>query len=87
MNNIAFTPDGWSHYTEWQKKDLKIVEKINELIKEIYRNGVLAGKGKPEHLRRMQAYSRRITQEHRLVYNMNKDLGLLIYACKGHYND
>ncbi|MBQ3626930.1 MAG: Txe/YoeB family addiction module toxin [Synergistaceae bacterium] len=87
MNNIGFTPEAWEDYTEWEEQDMDIVDKINELIKDIRRNGVLTGKGKPERLKHMPAYSRRITKGHRLIYIIDKNVGLVIYSCKGHYDD
>ncbi|MBE5862933.1 MAG: Txe/YoeB family addiction module toxin [Lachnospiraceae bacterium] len=62
-----------------------MVKRINELIKDIDRNGLFIGIGKPEPLKYRKAYSRRITVEHRLVYNMDSNNNLIIYACKYHY--
>ena len=45
--NIVFTPTAWEQYTEWQREDKKMVKRINELIKDIDRNGLLTGIGKP----------------------------------------
>ena len=39
--NVVFTPTAWAQYTEWQKDDRKLVKRINELIKDIDRNGLL----------------------------------------------
>lgn len=44
--NIVFTPTAWEQYTDWQREDKKIVKRINELIKDIDRNGLLNGIGK-----------------------------------------
>ncbi len=85
--NVVFTPTSWKQYTEWQKEDKRIVQKINDLIKEIDRNGLLKGNGKPEALRHRKACSRHINDEHRLVYNMDENHNLIIYSCKGHYED
>lgn len=85
--NLAFTPTAWEQYTEWQKEDKKTVKRINELIKSIMRDGVLQGIGKPEPLKHRKACSRRIDQEHRLVYNVDVNDNLIIYSCKGHYED
>ena len=49
--NIIFTPTAWKQYTEWQEEDKKMVRKINMLIKDIERNGLLHGTGKPEPLK------------------------------------
>jgi toxin YoeB len=49
----------------------------------VYQNGA----GKPEPLRHRKAWSRRIAQEHRLVYNFDENKNLIIYSCRGHYED
>ena len=82
MNNI-FSEKAWEDYTDWQLKDKTMVKKINELIKDINRNGLTKGMGKPESLK----YSRRITQEHRIVYNFDENKNLIILSCNGHYED
>ena len=84
MSNI-FADEAWEDYTDWQIKDKKIAIKINELIKDINRNGPGEGIGKPEPLKHRKAWSRRITQEHRLVYNLDENKNLIILSCKGHY--
>ena len=86
MSNI-FSDEAWEQYIEWQLKDRAIAKKINELIKDINRNGLNKGIGKPEPLRHRKAWSRRIDHEHRLVYNFDKNKNLLIISCKGHYED
>ena len=53
--NIVFTPTAWEQYTEWQREDKKMVKRINELIKDIDRNGLLTGIGKPEPLKHRKA--------------------------------
>ncbi len=85
--NIVFTPTAWQHYLEWQKEDKKIVKRINELIKSIDREGILQGIGKPEILKYRKVCSRRITDEHRLVYNLDSNNNLIIYTCKYHYEE
>ena len=86
MSNI-FADDAWEDYTDWQIMDKKIAIKINELIKDINRNGLSQGIGKPEPLKHRKAWSRRITQEHRLVYNFDENKNLVILSCKGHYEN
>lgn len=86
MSNI-FADEAWEEYVEWQIKDKKIAIKINELIKDINRNGLDKGIGKPEPLRYRKAWSRRITDEHRLVYNLDENKNLIILSCKGHYEN
>jgi len=85
--NIVFTPTAWQHYLEWQKEDKKIVKRINELIKSIDREGILQGIGKPEILKYRKVCSRRITEENRLVYNLDSNNNLIIYTCKYHYEE
>jgi toxin YoeB len=69
---VAFTDHGWNDYLYWQDNDSDILQKINELIKEIKRSP-FKGIGKPEPLRGNLAgyWSRRITGEHRLVYRVH----------------
>ena len=86
MSNI-FSDEAWEEYVDWQYKDKKMVQKINELIKDINRNGLDKGIGKPEPLRYRKAWSRRITDEHRLVYNFDENKNLIILSCKGHYEN
>lgn len=83
--NITFTTDSWDDYLYWQKNDKKILKRINQLIKEIKRSP-FEGIGKPEPLKfQLQGcWSRRIDQEHRLVYEVN-DNTILIIGCRFHY--
>lgn len=69
----------------WQKIDKKMLKRINELIKDIQRTP-LSGIGKPEPLKHHLSgfWSRRITEEHRLVYQLTED-SLLIASCRYHY--
>ncbi len=85
--NIVFTPTAFAHYNDWIKEDRKIIKRINDLIKDIERNGLMNGIGKPEPLKYRKAFSRRITDEHRFVYNMDSNQNLIVYSCKGHYED
>lgn len=75
----------WDDYLSWQSLDKNMVRRINELVKDIERNGVSTGIGKPEPLKYRKAWSRRINREHRLVYNIDENNNLLIISCKGHY--
>ena len=83
---ITFTEDAMSEYIEWQSKDKKTLKRINELIKDIQRNGFIKGIGKPEALKHRKAYSRHIDEYNRLVYSGNND-NLEIISCKGHYEE
>ena len=75
----------WDDYLSWQTEDKKTLKRINDLIKDIERNGLSKGIGKPEPLKYRKAWSRRIDQANRLVYNFDDKKNLLIIACKGHY--
>jgi len=76
----------WDDYIYWQKEDKKTLGKINKLIKDIERNGVNKGIGKPERLKYIDAWSREIDEKNRLLYDIiNGQLAL--YGCRGHYND
>lgn len=50
MNKITFSPQAWEEYCYWQKQDKKILKRINQLLKDISRNG-FTGIGKPEPLK------------------------------------
>ena len=78
--------EAWEEYLQWQSSDKKIIARINKLIKSIEREGTLEGIGRPEPLRYRNGFSRRITDEHRLIYDV-EDGSLYIYSCKGHYDD
>lgn len=83
---VTFSSRGWDDYLWWQDTDRKTLKRINELIKSIQRDGNGNGLGKPEPLRGdLQGFwSRRITQEHRLIYAVEGD-ELLIAQCRYHY--
>jgi toxin YoeB len=82
---VTFTDDSWQEYLYWQKTDKKILKKINALIKDIKREP-FDGLGKPESLKYELSgcWSRRITDEHRLVYEMSLD-SIVIISCRYHY--
>ena len=86
MNNLVWTHKAWQDYLYWQTQDKKTLKKINELVKDIERNGALNGIGKPEVLKNESAYSRRIDEKNRLVYRI-VDGFIWIIACKGHYEE
>ncbi len=86
MNKI-WSDLAWDEYLQWQMLDKKMLKKINALIKDIERNGLSEGIGKPEPLKYRKARSRRIDHENRLVYNFDAQQNLLIISCKGHYED
>jgi toxin YoeB len=84
---IVFTETAMSQYMAWQTEDRKTLKRINNLIKDIQRNGFADGIGKPEPLRGQKAYSRRIDEANRLVYTGDDSRGLEIISCKGYYED
>ena len=83
--NISFQDDAWEDYLYWQQTDKKILKRINALIKDIIRHP-FEGIGKPEPLKHdLSGYwSRRINQEHRLVYRSDEDT-IIIISCRYHY--
>jgi len=82
---LVFAEEAWEDYLYWQKHDKQMVERINKLIKEIQREP-FAGIGKPEALKHALAgfWSRRITDEHRIVYRAEGET-LLIAQLRYHY--
>ncbi len=82
---LLFTEKAWEDYLYWQKTDKKILKRTNELIKAIKREP-FEGIGKPEPLKHHLSgfWSRRITDEHRLVYKVSDDT-VQIIACRYHY--
>ncbi|WP_305788187.1 Txe/YoeB family addiction module toxin [Symbioplanes lichenis] len=82
-------PDAWDEYVSWQTGDKKILKRINKLITDI-RRGDEGGIGKPELLRgELSGWaSRRVNDEHRLVYRVVDAHGELeILSCRYHYSD
>jgi toxin YoeB len=83
--NIIFSNNAWNDYLYWQKTDKKILKRINTLIREIQRVPY-EGIGKPEPLKHGLSgyYSRRINDEHRIVYVLEND-DLKIAQLRYHY--
>ena len=83
--DILFLNPGWEDYLYWQKTDKKMLSRINELIKQCTRIP-FEGIGKPEPLRGNLTgwWSRRVNEEHRLVYRLENDQ-LFILQCRRHY--
>ena len=83
---LLFVDESWEDYLYWQKTDKKMMKKVNELIKDISRNPVTSI-GKPELLKyKYKGYwSRRIDQEHRLIYRELED-EIWIAKCRHHYD-
>jgi toxin YoeB len=82
---LTFSSQAWNEYLYWQKTDKTVLKRINFLIKEIMRNP-FDGIGKPEPLKHSLSsyWSRRITDEHRLVYKISDD-NLFIAQLQYHY--
>ena len=76
--NLVFSEQAWEDYLYWQKVDKKLVKRINDLIKGISRTPH-TGIGKPEPLKHALSgyWSRRINDEHRIVYRVTDDSVLL----------
>lgn len=82
---LSWTEDAWEDYEYWQKNSKEKVKQISKLIKAIKRDP-FEGIGKPEPLKHDLAgyWSRRIDQEHRLVYEV-QDNAIVIVQCRYHY--
>jgi len=85
MTKIAFLPRGFEEFNQWAIDDKKIYTKIVTLIKDIQRDP-FSGLGKPEALKYALSglWSRRITEEHRLVYSIAPE-EVVIVSCRFHY--
>lgn len=84
---ISFEQQGWEDYLFWQQTDKTKIKCINQLIRDIQRDP-FDGIGKPEALRHglTGLWSRRIDDEHRLIYSVN-DKKIIIAQCRYHYGD
>ena len=82
---LVWDESAWDDYLWWQSHDRKVLKRINLLLQDIERNGN-EGIGKPEPLRHDYRgyWSRRVTDEHRLVYSV-RDGEVAIAACRYHY--
>lgn len=87
MSKLTFSEEGWEDYLYWQMNDKTILRKINDLLKDIQRNGASGGTGKPELLKHRKAWSRRIDHKNRLVYTVDNEGNVFIISCEGHYNN
>lgn len=85
MSRLCFTPEGWADYRYWQSADRAILKRLNRLLDEVVRDPT-TGIGKPEPLRHLLAgaWSRRITDEHRLVYLVEGD-DVVVLQARYHY--
>jgi toxin YoeB len=82
---LSWSDDAWDSYQYWIANDRRVAKRINSLIKDIKRGGH-TGIGKPEPLKYdLEGYwSRRITDEHRLIYTI-EGKNIIIAQCRGHY--
>ena len=82
---LIFSDEAWEDYLYWQEQDRRVVARINRLINETRRNP-FKGTGKPEPLKHALAgfWSRRINDEHRMVYKVEED-AILIAQLRYHY--
>jgi toxin YoeB len=83
--SISWSNDAWEDYLYWQNNDKKVLKRINQLINNT-QGTPTEGIGKPEPLKHQRSgyWSRRINQEHRLVYKYANET-LLIVQCRYHY--
>ena len=88
MSEIILSDDALEDYLYWQMQDKKTLKRINQIIKDIERNGCQEGIGKPEPLTGdlQGEYSRRINEKDRLVYHMENGR-IYIVHCRGHYGN
>jgi len=82
---LFFSDEAWEDYVYWQKQDKRMLERINKLIRETKRDP-FNGIGKPEALKHALSgfWSRRMTDEHRMIYRVDGD-DLLIAQLRHHY--
>ena len=82
---LIFSQDAWDDYLHWQKTDRRLLNRVNLLIREVLRSP-FEGIGKPEPLKHALAgyWSRRINDEHRLVYKVDGE-SVMIAQCRYHY--
>ena len=85
IKRIQWDLDAWAEYCEWQQLNKTVLKRINALIRDMQREP-FTGIGKPEPLKgNLRGFwSRRINDEHRIVYAVEDEL-IVIIACKGHY--
>ena len=86
MKKLSFVDESWEDYSYWLKVDKKLFKRLNQLIEETLKNP-FEGLGIPEPLKYKYqgCWSRRINQEHRLVYKV-LDNEIIILSCRFHYD-
>lgn len=87
MPNIFLSTKALNDFMYWAHNDRKILDKIDALLNDIESNGAAKGIGKPERLKHEDGYSRRINDEHRLIYKIKEENIIAVKSCKGHYED
>lgn len=82
---LVFTPHGWEDYTHWAAADRTVLKRVNRLLADVMRDP-FSGIGKPEQLKHALAgaWSRRIDDEHRLVYLVDGD-DIVVLQVRYHY--
>lgn len=82
---LVFTTNGWEDYLHWHSADRQVLRRVNRLLEDCLRDP-FDGIGKPEQLRHALAgaWSRRISEEHRLVYLVDGD-DLVVLQVRYHY--
>ena len=81
-----FDDYAWKEYQFWEAQDPKTLNKINDLIEDIMRNGNI-GIGHPKPLKNMEGcWSRKINKKDRLVYKIENNV-VIILKCRNHYGD
>lgn len=87
MKSVLFEGDAYEQFVEWAENDSDIFERIDRLLRDISRDP-FKGLGKPEPLKHKYKgfWSRRITDEHRLIYRFENDC-IKVASLKGHYDD
>ena len=82
---LVFTPHAWEDYLHWQSADRQVLRRVNRLLEDCLRDP-FAGIGRPEQLRHALAgaWSRRVTEEHRLVYLVDAE-DLVVLQARYHY--
>lgn len=83
--NLMFSPEAWEDYLFWQSTDRKTLKRVNALLEAVVWEP-FEGIGKPEPLRHELAgwWSRRIDEEHRLIYRV-EDETVFVAQCRYHY--
>lgn len=87
MRKLQVEPEAWEHFRHWLRNDRRMLDRIMRLVEECQRDP-FGGIGKPEPLKggKQGFWSRRIDQEHRLVYKVTDEL-VIVHSALGHYDN